>query len=758
MRMKLKKALLLKLVLLLILPLSAQDKNIALGDWRTHMPFSSILVVEETPGKMWGAGEKGFFYFRFQDLEAVKGSKSDGFAEINVSQMAYNKDLDILLLAYENTNIDLIQGDKIINIEDIKRKTINGVKKINHIYFNGNFAYLSCSFGLIVVDLVNQEIKDSYLNIGDIGNSIEINTCTIYGDSIYVGTEYGIRKAKNSAAVNLNDFNNWSYHTTVPCRHLINYNDKLIADQDSIIVSYSNNQWTPYVDANKRELKNFKICYDKLVLASKLEIIVEDKDGVRNTTAVNNINYAIIDAQDDIWFGINQYGLIRKFPGGEYSYSPKGPYRYTSFDMMSKDDEIWVSGGGIAPNNGPSYSGTKYSIYKDNFWLDYPAGDTLTRFSDLNFLTKDPFSDKVYLGSFSTGLLEFDGTQLVNYYGEDNSVFKPWNGPNSQTIVPEVAFDREGNMWACNYGIDSGLVVRKANGQWKKFYLTNSYLVMRPLIDYNNYIWMTCFDQTSKNDYGIMVYDHNGTIDDATDDRFRVLNNSSGNGNLPSQGINCMHQNESGDIWIGSDDGLSVIYNPRNIFNGQEEAQRIIIEQDGEAGYLLGSEVIYCIEDDGSGRKWVGTNLGAWLIAENGSEVLEHFTVDNSPILSDKVFAIAIHEITGEVFFGTSEGIVSYRGTSSKAKETGNEIKIFPNPVKPEFDGDISISGLPYNSTVSITDINGFEIFETTSNGGTAVWNGKTFDGTRPATGVYLVFAINEDGEKTFSSKIFFIH
>jgi hypothetical protein len=747
------------LIVLSILSLSAngQDGNIALGNWRTHMPFNHIDIVEETPGKMWAAGEKGFFYSDFENLEAIKGSKSDGFAEINVSYMSYNNKLDILLLAYENTNIDLVQGNTIINIEDIKRKTINGAKKINHVYFNGNYAYLSCSFGLIVLDIVKIEIKDSYLNIGEIGESINVNSCTIFGDSIYIATDKGIRKAKNSSTLNLNDFNNWSYFTNTPCHHLVTYNNKLIADQDSVAQAYSSNSWVPVHSTEKKDIVNIKICHEKLVVADKKLILVEDNTGKQTEHIVNGINYALIDKNNIPWFGINTYGLIQKLPNIEYSYSPKGPYSFTSFDMLATGDQIWVSGGGIGSNNGPAYSPTKYSIYEDNQWLDYAGGDTLIRFNDMNFLSKNPRNGNIFLGSFSNGLLEFKGTNLVNYYGEDNSVFKPWAGSGSSTIVPEVAFDNSGNMWACNYGIDSGLVVRKANGDWKKFYLNGAYLVMRPMVDYNGYIWMTAFEESSKQDKGIIVFDPSRTIDVTTDDRYIVLKNAVGSGNLPSEGINCLHQNETGDIWIGSDNGLSVIYNPRNIFNG-EDAQRIIIEQDGEAGYLLGSEVIYCIEDDGSGRKWIGTNLGAWLISENGSEVLEHFTAENSPLLSDKVFAVAIHEITGEVFFGTSEGIVSFRGSSSKAQEFGNKMKIFPNPVKPDFSGLVSISGLPYNSTVKITDINGMAIYETKANGGTAVWNATTFDGTRPATGVYLVFAINEDGKKTLSGKIFFIH
>jgi hypothetical protein len=215
-------------------------------------------------------------------------------------------------------------------------------------------------------------------------------------------------------------------------------------------------------------------------------------------------------------------------------------------------------------------------------------------------------------------------------------------------------------------------------------------------------------------------------------------------------------------LLIGTDQGYAKIRTPQNVFGkGDYDAQRVIISVEANSnlgGYLLGSEVINCITVDGGDRRWFGTNSGAWLIDSDGETILQHFTKDNSPLMSDNVTSITIMESTGEVFMGTDLGIASYRADALVASKTFETLKIYPNPVKPDYQGDISINGMPDNTLVKITDINGSLVNQSYSNGGMATWNGKTFDGTRASSGVYLVFCINQDGTETQVGKILFIH
>ena len=143
---------------------------------------------------------------------------------------------------------------------------------------------------------------------------------------------------------------------------------------------------------------------------------------------------------------------------------------------------------------------------------------------------------------------------------------------------------------------------------------------------------------------------------------------------------------------------------------------------------------------------------------ETGTKELLHFTTENSPLPSNKVISIAIEPKTGEVFFATSSGLVSYRGDAIDANEQYENVYVFPNPIRPDYLGSITITGLIYDSNVKITDITGNIVFETTSNGGQASWDGNDFSGNRVHTGVYLVFCTNDDGTETFVTKLLFIN
>ena len=189
------------------------------------------------------------------------------------------------------------------------------------------------------------------------------------------------------------------------------------------------------------------------------------------------------------------------------------------------------------------------------------------------------------------------------------------------------------------------------------------------------------------------------------------------------------------------------------------DAQQILVEQDGYFQYLLEAEAVISIAIDGANRKWLGTDgAGVFLMSEDGTQELEHFTIDNSPLFSNSVTSIAINHENGEVFFGTEKGIVSYRGTATGAQEVFTDVYAYPNPVRQGYNGVIAIKGLVADADVKITDLTGSLIYQTTSLGGQAIWNGMNFRGDKAQTGVYLVFATNEDGATKMVTKILFIN
>ena len=164
------------------------------------------------------------------------------------------------------------------------------------------------------------------------------------------------------------------------------------------------------------------------------------------------------------------------------------------------------------------------------------------------------------------------------------------------------------------------------------------------------------------------------------------------------------------------------------------------------------------IEVDGSNNKWIGTaTAGAFLVSPDGQETLFHFTKENSPLPSNTINDIEIDDQTGEVFFATDKGMVSYAGTSTEAEDDLSNVYVFPNPVRPEFHGDVNISGLMDKVNLKITDIEGNLVYETTSEGGTVLWDISAFGKYKVASGVYMIFIASEDGSKTKVKKVMII-
>ena len=175
------------------------------------------------------------------------------------------------------------------------------------------------------------------------------------------------------------------------------------------------------------------------------------------------------------------------------------------------------------------------------------------------------------------------------------------------------------------------------------------------------------------------------------------------------------------------------------------------------ADYLLENETVNAIAIDGGNRKWIGTeSSGLYLLSEDGTETIEHFTEDNSPLLSNSITSLAIHPRTGEVFIGTSKGLVSYQSDATEGASSFEEgqVRAYPNPVRPEYSGPITVTGMMYDSDVKIVTVAGHLVYQGTSIGGQFVWNGCDSQGRRVPSGVYMVLASNQEGKEGIVTKI----
>jgi hypothetical protein len=315
--------------------------------------------------------------------------------------------------------------------------------------------------------------------------------------------------------------------------------------------------------------------------------------------------------------------------------------------------------------------------------------------------------------------------------------------PEIKINLPKVSqVDSQGKYWIADY--TNGLL-SNSQGNYKSFSPSSTdtlYQTRKDSIvtDLDGNIWKR------QGDYG-------GILVENTKNQRQLIYTGVGAGNLPSNTVKSLALDRDGQMWVGTDKGVVVFDSPNAVFSGKNfDAYTPVFEK----RRLLGNETITSIAVDGGNRKWMGTKNGIFLFSPDGTELVSNFTEKNSPLPTNEILYITAEPKTGEVYMRTTKGMVSYRGTATEGslKQVENAVKVFPNPVRPDFEGQIGIEGLVENAYVKITDVVGSLVFETRANGGTVVWNGRTLAGGRVETGIYLIFSGNSKGEETLVSRL----
>ncbi len=731
-----------------------------IGVWKVHLPQNIPLSAAEATDYLYVGTHGGLYSYDLRYGEVKVYSKSSGLSDIEVSAVRYSQPLASLVIAYGNANIDILKDGEFYNVNDIFKFPILGKKYIYDIYIDKSFAYLSCSFGIAKLDIQKREIVESYQNLGPKGENIEVNSVTINGDSIYAATNMGLISASINSS-NLADFNQWNHWNKSLCQKVVTYKNKIYTGIDSIVKVFDGTQLTDFIGNTKANINAMETQYDKLIISRSDSILECDEFGVKRAFKEFNINQTIAIKGNRL-VSCSQYNsLFFIEPNNVYNYfTPNGPNSNKASDFAFDNTNMWVAPEGPTSTWILSFNPDRFFSYNNAEWDNHIQNDT--NFNGVHGIWKTairPYDSHIFMGSWGTGLLEYSNKEIKNKFNYTNSPLQFTNiGGVKSTLIGGMAFDTASNLWFTNAQSSTPLGVYTKNGVLYNYNLgsiagTNDILT-DVIIDDNNYKWIIL--PRSK---GLVVYNDNGTLGATFDDQIMQITSEKSKGFLPDMNVRCAVKDKEGNIWVGTDKGLTVFYTPGNVFSGQNfDAQQIIISKNGKAAYLFGDLSINHIAIDAGNRKWIATRNGVYLISADGQNIIFNFNKSNSPLLSDYVQRIGINPTTGEVFFATDQGIVSYQGDALPGIDAFEEVIIYPNPVKQTYDGLIAIKGVYNNANVKITDISGNIIYETRANGSVATWNGKNFKGEKAYTGIYLVFCSNADGSSTYVGKILFIH
>lgn len=758
--------------LFLQLPMLTAQQQVGVGQWRQYLPFHRAIHVTQSADEVFFSSDGGVVAVSKEDQSAQFYTKVNRLTDAGNNVLGYHPGTETLIVTYRNGNIDLLGPEGTFNLPFIKTSNnIIGEREINHIFIDGDGAFLASSFGLSRLDMKAAEFDYTTLT------GVEVFASARFQDQYYMATAEGIYRTEIDN-FNPADFTNWEYldmeEGFPPAYRATGLAEKagaLFLTIDQGFYRYDGTDLDLLYEAEEGLEPNFLTAEgEHLLLGLECvdgclgEVLSFDAEGNfvdYPRSCVSRPFYAVEDEAGNVWFAdqFRNFRISFARGGGCGGYTYESPRTDGSFRMLIQEDTLYVASGSIAAAQQYTFNQEGVYIFADNDWdfispINRPELSELRDFVDV---AVHPVTNKKYFAAYFEGLAEVDGDQIT-VYNEKNSSLSNAVGDTARTRCSALAFDAQNNLWICNHEAEEIIAILKDDGTWTNIRPPYSERgLMEVMIDPNNFKWFIL----ARGKDPLFVLDSGPDVDDTSDDRYRSFNAS--NSELPNNDVLSVAADLNGDVWVGTTDGVVTFDCGGAVFEPSIcQGSRRIVTIDGIPALLLETESVTAIAVDGANRKWFGTSNGVFVQSADGTEQLNHFTTDNSPLPSNIIQSLAIDQETGEVFIGTNEGIVSYLGEAVEGGVVNNaEITVFPNPVRPDYDGPIAIRGLARDANVKITDVHGNLVFETTALGGQAIWNGRDFNGRRANTGVYLVFSTavrNPTNPDAAVAKILFVN
>lgn len=759
-----KKCLLWLLLLLFQLGFS-QNLN-----WKGYFSYNTIKDVSESSTRLFAAAENALFTKNLSTNELKTINTIDGLSGMTISAMYHSETFSKTIVGYENGLMIVINDadGSMLNVVDIINKNIPAnIKKVNHFTEYNGILYISCDFGIVQYRLATLEFGDTYF-IGPNGLEIKVYQTAVLNNDIYAVTQYyGIKKASLTNP-NLIDYAQWQNFDSGYWTGLVTFNNQLVATgTDNNIYKHNGATFQQFGSLGQPSL-DLRSSSDYLIATCSNKVLIFNQTFNPVVTITNSQITAIpvtftcaTVINSGIYIGTNENGIAASTISAPTSFEflmPDGPQMNNMFSINTSSSNLWAVYGGYDIGYNPytyiGFSLSQFGVSKYNEtdgWLNIPYSDVLQAKALVRVAVNPNDENQVYIGSYNDGLLKIESDVPTIVYDEFNSTLESMGG--STVRVNSTTFDKSGNLWMTDSRVKKGLQVLKSGGQWQAFdmetvldnFSDNDFCKIA--IDKSGTKWIASYRN------GVIAFNENSSLG------FKKLSEGVDSGNLPSIDVRAIAVDNRGQVWIGTNRGLRVLSSSGSYNNDdQMKANPIIFLEDGVAKELLFEQFITDIAVNGSNQKWISTaESGVFFFSSNGQETIYHFTTDNSPLPSNVVTDIDINAATGEVFFSTDKGLVSFKGTSTKPADNLEAVYVYPNPVRPDFDGTVKVAGLVSKANIKITDIEGNLVYETTSEGGTIEWDTTAFGKYKVASGVYMIFIAAEDASETAVKKVMII-
>ncbi len=762
------------LSLLLLLPVFSYGQS-RIGGWKTHVSFTPVICVAEMPGAVAAATSNGLFILDRNSSRITTKTTTEGLAGTGISAIAYAPGTNFLLVGYQSGNLDLLQDGLVLNLSDLTRKPGLPDKTIHRIVCEGNFAYLCCAFGIVTIDLQRAEVAETWYfgPTSDLKEAFDLST---FNNIWFVATSRGIFKAGKTGS-NLQDWRNWQLQTALPqpdaafssfaqAEGLLFTHDQ---SNDRILALNGTNWQTRFPEI--KNIRSIRNAATGLIVLSTGEIWLTGKTGnillnsYQPGSSVSAVDPrdALTDNNGTLWIADHRFGLTQRNGTSAFLHHvPDSPGSDRISALKAGPEDIFAA---TVTTNPAGFPEAAVSILQAGIWQNFTAADDagLQSVKPLNsFAFSSARPDEYWASSAGSGLLFFQKNRVAAHYNELNSALGALSG---SCVLNGLASDAQNNLWYTNPTGMARLGTRSAEGAFIPLPYPGMGFSASPageiLVTVTGTQWAVLPDE------GLFAFKIKGSTENVTDDQYRKVavqsQFSNGSTTLFTRftGISAIAEDLSHRLWVGTSTGVVVYSNPDKAFDPNEFYGTQPSLDDGEGLFkpILEKEKITAIAVDGGNRKWFGTaNSGVFLFTGEGDRLLLHFDSKNSPLLSDQILSIAVAPKSGEVFFATDRGLISYKSDAAGSATSLGKAYVWPNPLRETFTGNVTIDGLTDGTDVRITDVTGNLVYRTSSLGGRAVWNAKNAKGERVATGVYLIFCGSSQLKESKIIKLLVIH
>lgn len=782
MRKILHLALLLSCLLgLTVAPAAAQTDE----DWRLHLSYHNATKAVAVGDVVYLVTNGNLCAYNTTTGNTRHYTRRDGMSGRDIFDIAWSQDQECLVIVYNDFQIDLLVDDGetfypmpgVVNAnDDVGTPTSLSVCE--------RYAAISSTTGFAYLDLKNRTVN-GFINVG-----VRVYGAAAWPGHIMISTSQEIRHI--SMQDSPYDQNAW----TLVRKGRINQFATFAGHTYALVRDQADGTWMGVglytiddTDEVKFNLVRSGAVYqmrtngDRAVVRGVRRFYEVNADAPTEVAlyrdSINTFNDMVPVGNDSaVWVAQGFQGLrehrftSEAFAPTGRAYEGTGPKRDLCAVLTFDNDRLLVCGGLLFYAGNNNKTGTMMA-YENGEWISFQEEGILEAagikyYEDITGVAVDPRDAGHCFVTSRTGLYEFQDYQFVNRYTVGNSTLRsPVTSSTFERYVltSAPAMDEQGNLFLVNDQIDTLIKVRLADGTWDGFYISEvdqAPTCDQILRDQKGRLWMTSRRTVTNHIGGLLYIDYGGTIANKNDDVYRYRNSFTNQDGTTTSlgGVYCVAEAPDGSIWVGTKNGVFQIVNPDEFAtNDFRVNQPKVPRNDGTnyADYLLNGTPVTAIAIDGGNRKWLGTeSSGLYLASPDGSTILAHYDTDNSILPNNEIQSLAIHPHTGELFIGTPKGLCSLRTSVTEAAPdlAESNVRVYPNPVRPEYYGTIHVDGLTDGADVKVMTAGGQVVAGGTAIGGTFAWNGRGTDGERVAPGVYFFMVATSTGSKAIVAKV----